>query len=402
VAAGVLLTWQGGDLLASRWLPGALAATHLIAVGFLGQVMCGALLQMLPVLAGAPVPAVRVVAAAVHLLLGLGAPLLAWGFMGGGAAVLSAGAAASAAGFLIFLGGAGLALARARGVPATRAALRLASASLAATVLLGILLTAALTGQARLTDFIVWVDLHLAWGLLGWVGLLVVGVAYELVPMFHVTPPYPRAMTRGLALLVAAGLALGSGLTWAGQGPLAAFAFAAAALALAAFAAVTLGLLARRERGQVDATLLHWVLAMGSLMGAAGLAAFGGPPVAVGILALVGVGLGLPAGMLFKIVPFLAWFHLQHRQLAGGCFDVRVPHMRSFLPERWARAQLATHGAALGALLAAMAWPPLAVPAGVLLAVSALLLEGLLVVAVLRYRRVALRLGEGGAANERV
>lgn len=394
VAAGLLLAWQGGDLLASRWMPAALGATHLIAVGFLGQVMCGALLQMLPVLAGAPVPAVRVVAALTHLLLGLGAPLLAWGLMGGGAGMLTAGAGLSAAGFLVFLAAAGVALARARGVPGTLRALRVAAASLAVTVVLGMLLAAVLTGDFGVSDFTGWVDLHLAWGLLGWVGLLVVGVAYELVPMFHVTPPYPRAMTRWLVLLAAAGLVLGSALTWAGQGGAARLVFTALAVALALFALVTLCLLARRERAQVDATLLHWGLAMASLIGAAAVAILGGSAVAVGVLALVGVGLGLPAGMLFKIVPFLAWFHLQHRQLAGGRFDVRVPHMRSFLPERWARVQLATHAAALAALLAALAWRPLAVPAGVLLAASALLLEGLLVVAVLRYRRIALRLGE--------
>jgi hypothetical protein len=32
---------------------------------------------------------------------------------------------------------------------------------------------------------------HVSFGLLGWVLLLVIGVAYQVVPMFQLTPPYP-------------------------------------------------------------------------------------------------------------------------------------------------------------------------------------------------------------------
>jgi hypothetical protein len=53
LAAGLLLLGAGPDLLASRWMPGLLAATHLITVGFMLQVMLGALIQILPVVAGA-------------------------------------------------------------------------------------------------------------------------------------------------------------------------------------------------------------------------------------------------------------------------------------------------------------------------------------------------------------
>jgi hypothetical protein len=39
--AGLLMLWRGPDLFASRWTPSALAATHLITVGFMLQVMLG-------------------------------------------------------------------------------------------------------------------------------------------------------------------------------------------------------------------------------------------------------------------------------------------------------------------------------------------------------------------------
>ena len=51
--AGVLLLWEGPDMLASRWTPAVLALTHLITVGFMMQVMLGAMVQILPVDHGA-------------------------------------------------------------------------------------------------------------------------------------------------------------------------------------------------------------------------------------------------------------------------------------------------------------------------------------------------------------
>jgi hypothetical protein len=85
VAAGVLMVVAGDAALGSRWSPAALAATHLLTVGFLGQVMCGALLQMLPVIAVAPIRGVAWVGAWPHVLLSLGAGLMAGGSSGSGA-----------------------------------------------------------------------------------------------------------------------------------------------------------------------------------------------------------------------------------------------------------------------------------------------------------------------------
>jgi len=128
---------------------------------------------------------------------------------------------------------------------------------------------------------------------------------------------------------------------------------------------------------------------MVSLLLAALCWAFAGPQVLIGIFLLLGVGVGLVSGMLFKIVPFLAWFHLQHRQLTTGRFDVEVPHMLTFLPERSARLQFAFHLLSLAAVIAAWAIPALSAPAAIILALSALVFGRLILNGVLRYRRVA-------------
>lgn len=396
VAAGLILAVQGDVALASRWTPAALALTHLLTIGFLGQVMCGALLQMLPVIAGAPVPGVRAVATGTHLLLTLGSALLAWGFLGGGGLALGAGALAAGLGFSLFLAAMTVALIRARGVPATLLALRLAALALAMTVLLGLVLTAALLGWLPLPRLPDWVQAHLSWGLLGWTGLLIVGVGYQVVPLFHVTPPYPALMTRTLApalFLVLAGATL---LAWAGPGAWATWAataaYAALALGFAAFAVVTLVLQTRRTRPRLDATLLHWRIAMGALLAAAGAWWLQAPSGLLGVLLLVGVGVGLPSGMLLKIVPFLCWFHLQSRQIATRRFTVRVPHMHRLLPDGLARWHPPLHGLALGLLVAGVWIPVLARLGGLLLAVAALWLFVLIAAAAWRYRRVSMEL----------
>ena len=393
LAAALVLLWQGESVLASRWTPAALAVTHLIAVGFLGQIMCGALLQMLPVVAGAVVPAVHLVGATVNPLLAAGAALLAWGFLENAPGVLAAGAVCASLGFLVFLSAAGLALARAQGATHTVRAMGLAFGSLLLTVVLGLAVTGALNGWIPIAQLLVWVDVHLAWGLLGWVGLLVIGVAFQIVPMFYVTPPYPERLSRWLAPLIAILLALSSLMAAAGASQGAGATMGGAVLALCSFAVLTIGLQLRRERRRIDATLLYWWSAMGSVVLAAASWAFSGPPVLTGILLLLGAGVGVVSGMSLKIVPFLAWFHLQNRQLTSGRLDVRVPHMLTFLPERPARAQLACHLLALSTVVAASFIPGISELAGVTLALSSAALGGLILTGVLRYSRIAAVLG---------
>lgn len=400
LAAGLLLVWQGEALLASRWSPAALAGTHLIALGFLTQVMCGALFQMLPVLAGSPVPAARRVGPAGHALLVAGSLALCTGFLGlapgGPGPWLGWGAGLLALGLGVIALPIAIALARARGVAITVAAMRLALAGLGVTAALGLALAVALAVPETigLADYAAWVDLHLAWGLLGWGGILVIGVGFQLVPMFHVAPAYPRPLRLTLPPLVMVGLGAAALATSCGLHGFVPWGIALAVGALVVFAAATLDRQYRRERKRLDASLLHWWSAMASLLLAAGLWLAGGHGEAVGVLVLIGVGVGLPSGMLLKIAPFLSWFHLQHRQIALGRFDLRLPNMHSLLPEAWGRLHFGLHLLALTLLLAAAFGVPLAARAGgVALACGATVLFGLLVRTALAYRRSAAALG---------
>ncbi|MDP1926723.1 MAG: hypothetical protein Q8K57_18280, partial [Thiobacillus sp.] len=78
-AAGLIMF--SPEALAARWTPQALALTHALTLGFLAMTMLGALLQMLPVVAGAPQPNPRLVAWLSHVALTLGSIALIGGFL---------------------------------------------------------------------------------------------------------------------------------------------------------------------------------------------------------------------------------------------------------------------------------------------------------------------------------
>ncbi|HFB53658.1 MAG TPA: hypothetical protein ENJ67_02890, partial [Sulfurimonas autotrophica] len=59
IVAGIVLFFSDSAALMSRYSIDAIVVTHLITIGVFGFVMLGALTQMLPVLASAKIPKVK-------------------------------------------------------------------------------------------------------------------------------------------------------------------------------------------------------------------------------------------------------------------------------------------------------------------------------------------------------
>jgi hypothetical protein len=236
--------------------------------------------------------------------------------------------------------------------------------------------------------------LHIGWGVLGWIGALLIGVAYQVVPMFQITPEYPLPMRRWL--IPALGLLL---LCWTASQwwlPLLSPLFGhLLALALIFFAVQTLRLQEQRRRRLADVSLDFWRLAMGSLLLAmlGWLAAqwFAWPPLEllVGVLFLLGFATSAVNGMLYKIVPFLIWLHLNNRLQAQGSWQGSVPNMKQIIAASATRRQFHLHLLALSLLLLTLVLPtiiPAWIAGGVWLA-SALMLWWNLLQAARLYQR---------------
>ena len=397
--AGLVLAWLGPAALESRWAPGALAMTHLIVVDFMLQAMCGSLLQFVAVVAGANIWRPRLVAAVVHPLITAGAVFLATAFLLEQQLLFLAAALVFAAALGLFLTVMAIALLRTPARSASIQVLRLAVFGLLVTVVLGVTLAATLGLQENLQS--VWslltlINVHVAWGLGGWALMLVIGVSYLVVPMFQLTPAYPVWLTR----LVPAGLFLvlclwslqllpGRGEAQAWQSGV----VLAGMLLAGLYAAATLWLQSRRRRRQPDVTLVFWRGAMLALLGLVvswlvfevlpQLGSHARAPLWLGVLALPGVILSVIMGMLYKIMPFLNWLHLQQQ---GGTVTTQ-PNMKQMIPERAMRGQMRLHFAALALLLAAVLWPALALPAGLAFSASCIWLEWNLIGAARLYVR---------------
>lgn len=307
---------------------------HLLALGVLGNVMLGALLQMVAVVSGVPCLRPRWWRLGVWSLWQLATASLCWGFYQGLAppwlqlaSVLFALLAAALSGLLYGLW-------RSQATDGSSRGLRLALGLLLVTLLLGLSMLAVL-GWGRPWPLLSLLPLHRL-AAQGWVLLLVMAVAQVIAPMFLLTPAYPGWWQRhGATLWLLALLAGAAGLQWQPQWPW----WWLAWLPLALFAALSLRLLRASRRPQ-EWLLPYWWLAFVLLAVLAALLPLlmwqGAAPWLARALAwclLGGFALTLVVGMLYRIVPFLLWLHLKNAAPPRH----RVPALHAFVPETAAR-----------------------------------------------------------------
>lgn len=391
--AGLLLLLDGPAVFASRWAPGAIAATHLITIGFMMQAMLGALIQILPVVAGANVTHPLNLSRALHIGLSGGTLLLAAGFVFGMPDLLTLAAivlALSLGGFLLIVS---FALFRVPPTSPTIRGIKLAMVGLAGVLVLGVVLVIALT-RGWSIPLIALTDLHVAWGLGAWGGVLLAAVAYVVVPMFQLTPGYPARPSWIFPWLMLVCLALWSAAVLTTLPGLGQAAQALACLLGIIFSVFTLNLQSKRRRARADATYRYWQLGLccaifALIMGLTatvwpGLAERGEWPLLLGVFLLIGGFVSFIAGMFYKIVPFLAWMHLQH--LGEG--KVAAPAMNKILAETLMQRQMLSHLVAFSALVTAVFVPEwMARPAGLAFMVSNGFLLWNLLGATQRYRQ---------------
>lgn len=376
IIAGMLLLWSGPDLFDSRWTPAALALTHLITAGFMLQAMLGAMQQLLPVVAGANIRRPLLIATLVHATITPGALFLAAAFLTYQPMLFGCAVVFLALGVIIFVAAAARAL---WGVPSTSPTIRglkLALIGLSGAVCFGVLLAVSLALSLDL-PLVQLTSLHLGWGFVAWGCALLAAVGYVVVPMFQLTPAYPDWFGRGFSVAALGVVTLWTITDLAGWSTLAALLGVAVVGLAAVFAAVTLNIQRRSKRAKLDATQHYWRVAMLSTLVACALwlAArlipaledWQGWPSMFGVLLLFGGFMSVIVGMLYKIVPFLVWLHLQN--LGRG--RVIAPNMKKVLAEKQMNGQMRAHFLAFALLLLAVFWPQWFVyPAGVALIVA--------------------------------
>ncbi len=363
MAAALLLFFGEMALFESRYAVETIVVVHLITIGVFGMVMVGALQQMLPVLAGVALPKAKASAALSHAAISLGLICMSIGLWQGVGALSLAASLLLGGGFLVILGAVAMAMKKVSYYTPTTKAMRLSLLFALLVVLLGMHLLAS-HGIGKLGSIhLRFTDIHSTWGIFGFAGILIIGVAFQILPMFYVTPGFKKFCKKYVVNLIALGLLVwgvfafvSPELMWLGKVILFLF--------FLAFAIVIQLKLSRRRRPVSDVTVWYWRTGGASLL--VGLFVWLGAEVteydltaAVAILIGGGFILSIISGMLYKIIPFLAWFHLN----GSGYFT--IPTMREFIDERLARLQYGLHLLTLLLFIAAL-WQPLLFKAGAL------------------------------------
>ncbi len=327
ILAGGLLLMQGGALFQSRWLPHTLAWVHLITVGFMLSAMLGALTQVLPVIAGATLPSSLTFARVMQTGLSVGAAGLAWGFSQMSPTVLRGSAYLLLVTVFVFIGLALRALFRQPARHGTTRDLRFALLSLLLTVCLGVggaeLILGLFAGNLQN-----WVALHVTWSWAGWGLMLLAALSWQVVPMFQITPAYPKIICRFWVPVAFVGLFVISAAYLLGLHYWAAF----LSVWWMLFPVSTTWLQFKSRRPKADKTFRAFQCAMLSFFAAWVLWLgehwfdFDKTPLLIGILVLYGGFVGVIEGMLYKIVPFLVWLH-------GMNAGKKAPNMKKIWPD---------------------------------------------------------------------
>ncbi len=311
------LLWAAPELAAGLFpLPRVVAVTHLFTLGWITTSILGALYQFLPVALGESIRSERI-ARLTFWLYAPGVAVFVAGLLTGHTAVVAVGAAAFASALLLFAGNLAATLRRAAERGVTWWALAGADLFLLVTVLLG----SALAGNLRWgylgPNRFLALGVHLHVAIFGWVGLVVVGVANRLLPMFLLSHGAGERLARAAVALLTAGVATLVLLHHAGP---ALRVWPAAVLiggGAVAFLLQARAFYRQRRKPVLDAGMTLAAvglgyLALGLVLAPAALYYGTAAPrlvmAYVATLVLAGFTLFV-AGHYYKIVPFLVWYH---------------------------------------------------------------------------------------------
>ncbi|MCW2314881.1 hypothetical protein M2322_000401 [Rhodoblastus acidophilus] len=320
VALWVALIFAAGEFTQFRGGVGhALGAAHLLTVGVLTMTAVGAAMQLLPVATTRPLAAVWPTKT-VFWLLAPGAFALVFGMFAAHVGAMIAGAAACAAGLLLFAGLLADNLRRASSMPLVRAYGWAAFVALVLLLALGFAL-ALDNSLGFLADHAGLALVHMILGAFGFMGLLALGLSHVLVPMFALSSaPKGRMAWAGFVLAAASVALAGLGAALGSERALAAacgLGIAAALLHLWLMRATLKSGMRKRLGLSFVLVRVSWAwLALTPLFGLAALAGWGPGGTLFGLVALGGWLMTFLFAILQRIAPFLASMHVS--RTGGG------------------------------------------------------------------------------------
>ena len=386
VIAGILILLSDSQILINRYSIDAIIVTHAITIGIFAFVMFGALTQMLPVLTGTKIYKVKLVTTLSHFMLVVGLLSMILGLKLTNNTLSTLAYLLLGSGFFIMI----LSIANAlRSVKHFTATVKGMTASLVfaffITILGVMMLFEYATGNIGERHHI-YANIHSVWAIFGFSGLLIIGVAFQVLPMFYVAPHFKRFCKKRVVVLISIGL-----LIWLVFNSLydeySLYAKLWIATFFWAFATTVWLKFNRRKRPVSDVTVWYWrassiFLTLGSFLWIFDEFFKHEYIVMVGILIGGGFVLSIMLGMLYKIVPFLIWFHL------NGMGYMKIPTINEMIDKDLAKIQFVLLILSLIGFIFAFYMPKLLAPSASFFIISMLILEYNILAPALLYKKV--------------
>lgn len=368
IACALLILFSGEALWLSRWQANMLALTHGFTLGFLTMVMMGALLQLLPVIGGIGLAKPRLMASTSHILYSAGVIALMLNFIFAENWLTISALILLSLGFGIYLCAIIWLLVKKISQSDAINGFRLALTSLVVVLLLGVLLLASRAGITMpFTLDKQFTNIHALFGLVGWAGILIISVSFQVLPMFHVAPNMPKYIRQYLSVSIFIFLLV--------YMVYAEFALGLIVISHGVFALTLFYVINQRKRKIDDTSIKYWQLAAATLLllnvlyflpdsfyRSADTPLFIALPDKTMLLTAIFIYfylLSVIQAMLLKILPFLSYTHLQQRCLIDFSAMQFIPHMHEFLNKKQGLALYYLHILSGLSLLAVICEPSL-------------------------------------------
>jgi len=317
-----------------------LALTHGITLGFITMVMMGALLQLLPVIGGIGLAKPRLIVSLSHSALVIGTLCLMANFIWPSSILSIVTPLFLVLGLGLYIVATIWVLQKKLSQDYSIVGFRLAILSLLLVLLLGTLILS--QSFSFSIDFLAIsayfvsksvTNSHALIGLVGWASLLIISVSFQVIPLFHVAPSFPKIITHylpsGLFILLITAIFQSEMI------------IPFIVLLHGVFATSLLLIISKRKRKISDNTIRYWQLAAITLL-VLNVFYFIPPSylpektaqnrtVLITAIYIYFYLLAVIQGMLLKILPFLSYTHLQQLCLTNFAAMQYIPHMHEFL-----------------------------------------------------------------------
>jgi hypothetical protein len=334
---GIVVLFSSGFYLHD---PKLIATIHILTLGFMVMIIFGALQQMLPVVAGAVIPKAKLVANITYTLLLGGIVTFFLAFFTYKKVLFFISATLLLGGLLFFTLIALWQLIKVKPKTYIVKGMIFSLIFFLFAFLLGIHLFIA---QGTLNIGVMHYDfaaLHYNYIFFGFMFLLIVSITIQVVPMFWVTDAYKKT-DQAIFIYSTIFLIILFTITMFMKIDFNLLYKSALSLVVLYFAYTTVQKLGSRKRKLKDITVYFYLTSMIFL--SLGIVywfisdIFGLGLKPLGVLFGLGFIVSLINGMLYKIVPFLTWFHLSSK----GLFD--IPTMRDMIPIKKVELQFYFH-----------------------------------------------------------